>query len=139
MSFVHRFFSWFENLDAKRSLVRIPPDIKEELLAVGLHLAVATADIRTPVSTRVTATDATPQRGGAVECTVSIELSEALYDACESRGRRVRLDRGPMAVFQRMNHYLNLIPLCQKCHAVQLGPQLAITIFQRLNTSICRS
>jgi len=96
MSFFHRFFNWFESLSG--SEVRIPADICEELAAVGLHLAFATADIRAPVCSRISCTDATPQRGGAVDATVSRRLAESLYDASESRGRRVRLDHGPCHV-----------------------------------------
>ena len=96
MSFLHRFFTWFEQLTVDE--VRVPADICEELVVVGLHLAFATADIRAPVCSRISCTDATPQRGGAVDATVSKRLAEALYDASESQGRRVRLDRGPCQV-----------------------------------------
>jgi len=96
MSYLHRFFNWFESLSVTQ--VRIPADICEELTAIGLHLAFATADIRAPVCSRISCTDATPQRGGAVDATVSRRLAESLYDASESRGRRVRLEYSPFEI-----------------------------------------
>ena len=57
-----------------------------------LCLFVAVADIRSPVSTRVHCSDATPEMGGTVGARISQEGAEMLYDACESRGSYVRLD-----------------------------------------------
>ena len=96
MCFLHRFFNWLSHVKGSRA--RLPSDIKEELLVVALHLSVARADVRAPVCTRISATDATPQRGGSVETTCSSELADALYDSCEVRGRRVRLDRSPFSI-----------------------------------------
>ena len=76
--------------------VKIPADVCDELLACALSLAVASTDIRAPVCTRVTCSDATPTSLGTVESTVSRELAESLFDHAEQKGAYTRLDWGSL-------------------------------------------
>ena len=74
--------------------VKIPADVCDELLSCALSLAVASTDIRAPVWTRVTCSDAIPTALGTVESTVSRELAESLFDHAERKGAYTRLDWG---------------------------------------------
>ena len=72
--------------------IKIPADVCDELLSCALSLAVASTDIRAPVRTRVTCSNATPTALGTVESTVSRELAESLFDHAEQKGAYTRLD-----------------------------------------------
>merc|ERR1711994_974590 len=64
MSVFHRWFCWQSELLASGG-VRMPPDIREELLLASLLLGVASANIRWPFSPYLFCSDATPSSGGA--------------------------------------------------------------------------
>ena len=61
-------------------------DVRGELLTISLILFVCHANIRWPVSTRISATDATPDAGGACAATVSQGMARALCAATEEKG-----------------------------------------------------
>ena len=65
---------------------RIPAAVCDELLACSLLLACSYADLRAQVSTTISATDATPQRGGACRAVLPQKLCNALYRRGEQRG-----------------------------------------------------
>ena len=73
-------------------MVRIPPDVREELLIAALHLPLACTNIRASVSSHVTCSDATLTIAGVVESRVSRDLSLALYHHSEHKGAYTRLD-----------------------------------------------
>jgi len=86
-----RVYKWANGLHDKK-LVPLPPDIREELLIAALHLPLAQANLRAPVSTNVTCSDATLTTAGIVEALVSRDMSDALYSHCEHKGAYTRLD-----------------------------------------------
>ena len=91
MSNFGRVFRWVSRLPEK-GIAKIPWSIKQELFAAALHLPFAFSDLRSPVSTNVYYSDATPSTGGYVWGKVSRAFSEALHDMCDTRGRHARLD-----------------------------------------------
>ena len=91
MSIWQRSYKWVHSLPERR-LVRLPWLVRQEIFMAGLHLAIAVTDIRSPISTRIHFSDATPSTGGFVGATVSRKLAESLHDVCEFRGRHARLD-----------------------------------------------
>ena len=101
MSIFSRVYSWCRSL-ADDSPACLPADIRSELLAASWLLPLAETCIRWPVSSRVSATDATPSAGGAVYSHVGPDLVEALWRSTEQRGAYVRLDtravRGPASL-----------------------------------------
>ena len=58
-------------------------------------MPLAHADLRSPVCTTVTCSDATPTRTGIVSGCVSSECAKALFDHCEHKCKYTRLDWGP--------------------------------------------
>jgi len=84
-------YKWANNLHDK-VIVPLPVDIREELLIAALHLPLAQAKLRAPVSTHVTCSDATLTTAGVVQSLVSREMSDALYCHCEHKGAYTRLD-----------------------------------------------
>jgi hypothetical protein len=89
-----RAFRWTHELE-EEGLHTMPTHVVDELLCASLHLAVAYADIRAPISTRVHTADATPGSAGVTSCVVSRALAEGLFDHAEHEGRYTRLDWGP--------------------------------------------
>ena len=89
-----------------RGLVRWPPRVREELWGAALCLLVAEVDIRDMSSLLVSATDATPTRGGAVRALAHPALARVLYDFAEHRGEHVRLDASPAALALRPTHMM---------------------------------
>ena len=103
-SFVHPFshckslmsisgtaFKWVHSLE-KNVMIRIPPDVREELFIAALHLLVACTNIHAPVSSHVTCSGATLTTAGVVESRVSRDLSLALYHHSQHKGAYTRLD-----------------------------------------------
>ena len=84
-AFVHRAYKWAGTLPYGR-LVPWADDVRGELLTMSLILFVCHANIRWPVSTRISATDATPDAGGACAATVSQGMARALWAATEEKG-----------------------------------------------------
>ena len=93
MACFHRSFKWLHSL-TPRAPTKWPPDVKEELLAAALMLPLAHPRLRWELSTRVSATDATPTRGGAVACHVSPKLVKEIYRHTEHRGCYVSWEVG---------------------------------------------
>jgi len=94
MSVFARCFKWTSNAEP-HTLLRLPIDLKDELLAAAVLLPLAEADLRSPISTKVTCSDATPQGCGVVASEVSAQCAEALFRHCEHKGAYTRLDWGP--------------------------------------------
>ena len=65
---------------------RLPPGVVDELLIGSIMLASCYTNIRAPVSSTLSATDATNERGGACRCTVPHKLAHAAYRRGEQRG-----------------------------------------------------
>ena len=65
-------------------MLRVPPEVLDELTAAALVLPFACSNVRWPIDPWVTCTDATPQVGGAARAFAGSELSTALYRLCES-------------------------------------------------------
>jgi hypothetical protein len=91
MCTLSRVFAFVEHMHPQRA-ERLPVIIKEELVSAALNLMVATTNIRAPISTHITCSDATPQSAGAVACDLSLDASEALFDFGETKGTYARLD-----------------------------------------------
>ncbi len=72
--------------------VRLPADIRDELLLAVICLPRAETNVRWPISGSISATDATPSSGGAVHCQVAPIVAEAVFRTCEYKGPYVRLD-----------------------------------------------
>ena len=91
MSVFGNVYTW---LAAQRActVVRWPPEVADEVAAASFCLPLAEAHIRWPVSTRFSATDATPDAGGACHTPVPEAVADALYRTSEFRGFRARLD-----------------------------------------------
>jgi hypothetical protein len=91
MSSLGRAYNWAQNLPAHK-LSRIPHDVWQELFAGVLLLGFAHTDLRAPVSTLITSSDATPSSVGVVAAKVSRDYAEGLFDYSEQKGGYVRLD-----------------------------------------------
>ena len=66
-------------------------DAHAEIILAAVSLFIADSNIRWTVSCRITATDATPSRGGAVSALVYPTLAKALWASGEQRGRATTL------------------------------------------------
>jgi hypothetical protein len=73
-------------------LVKLPPDVLQELVFGSLLLLVAEANVQSQIDTLVSSADATPQTEGAVACRVPRRLLETLYRTCPYRWHYHRLD-----------------------------------------------
>ena len=91
LSVFHRAYKWVDQMTDGTS-AKLPPDIRDEFVAAMLSLPVAEADIRAPVSTALTCSDATPIRAGVVRGRVSQAFANDLYHASEDKGHYIRLD-----------------------------------------------
>ena len=70
---------------------KIPVGVLDELIAAALALVVSFANIRAPVSTCLSATDATVRRAGACQAFVPQRVANACYRRSEHRGEYTRL------------------------------------------------
>ena len=91
MSCFHHVFSWVDTIP-EGGVRRIPPAVQDELIAACLLLPLAGANIRWPVSVRLSATDATPTAGGGAYTTTSTEIAHTLFRFAEHKGEHSRLD-----------------------------------------------
>ena len=91
MSCFHRYYKFFNSLPPKTTSP-FPHDIRDEIASSIINLAMASSNIRWPVSTRISCTDATPNTGAAVSATVSTALAQALYQHTEFRGQHIPFD-----------------------------------------------
>ena len=71
---IYKYLAGFHDFD----IVFLPNDIKSELVLAALLLPQAYTNIRAPLDPWVSATDATPARGGSTIATVSHELVSTL-------------------------------------------------------------
>ena len=78
---------------------RLPSAAREELLVVGLCLPFACANVRRPVSARISATDASLEAGGRAATLTSPPVAQTLYRYAEHRGEHVRLDWAHSCLF----------------------------------------
>ena len=76
--------------------------VRDEVALATVFLPLAASHIRWPVSPIISATDATVDRGGAVQCEVNPQLAQRLYRMTEHRGCYVRLDRSTLEEEQLM-------------------------------------
>ena len=83
-------YTFIENMTDDVSY-SIPADVVDELLAAALFLTVAHTDVRAPVSTRISATDATVRRAGACQSFVPQKVANMFYRLSESKGEHTRL------------------------------------------------
>ena len=72
--------------------VVLPPGIKDEIGAAAFLIPLMEDDLRMPVSLFVSAIDAAPTAGGAVECRISDSLASAFWLGSEQKGSYMRLD-----------------------------------------------
>jgi hypothetical protein len=77
-------------------VVRIDADIRDELLMISVSLLFAFSDLRVPIDTIVTCTDATPDTGARVVSAVPVELAEALYRSTEVVGQHIPFGQSPL-------------------------------------------
>ena len=76
---------------SETSLSRLGDKVKDELLMSALFLVLAFTDIRAPVSTCISATDATVRRAGACQAWVPQKVANACFRTSETRGEHTRL------------------------------------------------
>ena len=72
--------------------VKIPQHVKDEMTTAALILPLASSNIRWPVSTQVSATDASSSGGGRCSTLTSKAFSKTLYRFGEKKGEYTRLD-----------------------------------------------
>ena len=88
----HRAYQFVESLPESGAWSRIPPDIRDEMVAAAGLLSLASAHIRWPVSPELSATDATTSFFGATVAPVGGKVARALFRVGEHRGEHTRLD-----------------------------------------------
>ena len=76
----------------EKGLVKIPHHICDELLQAAVVLPVATSNIRRPIISRVSATDASSKRGGRAATVTDRTFARVVARHAETRGEYVRLD-----------------------------------------------
>jgi hypothetical protein len=91
MSILQHSYVWLHQLPLKGP-VKWNYIVRDELLSAVFMFPFAQSNIRWPISTVLSATDATPLRGGGATSCISVALAEDLYRASEFRGEHVRLD-----------------------------------------------
>ena len=91
MSALHHIYAFIESLSDDQ-IVPLPHSIADELLACAMLLPCAVARIGDPISNVISATDATPVRGGTCRATTTPVIAKSLYRLCEMRGEHGRLD-----------------------------------------------
>ena len=83
-------FVFVESMSESK-LTRVGDKVKDELVLSALFMVVAFTDIRAPVSTCVSATDATVRRAGACQTWVLQKVANACFRKSETRGEHTRL------------------------------------------------
>ena len=91
MAIFHHTYLFIEQLP-ETGIKRIPWYVKDELTSAALLLPFAEANIRTPVSVQISATDASSKMGGRASTITSRAMSKLLYRFAEKRGEHTRLD-----------------------------------------------
>ena len=91
MCLLQKVYIWVEKMREKRTC-KMPIKVYEELLCLALTLPLCFANIRRPVSCRVSATDASLDGGGRA-CTITTPgIAQTLYRYAVHKGEAVRLD-----------------------------------------------
>ena len=91
MSVFHHIYLYVEKL-AEGKLVRLPHHIRDEILTASLLLPMASSNIRWPVSTQISASDASLLAGGRAATLTSKSFAKVLYRFGEKRGEYCKLD-----------------------------------------------
>ena len=80
-----RCYRWVAALPPRR-VAKLPADIADEIMAALLHLPLAVSDLRSPVSSHIYCSDATPSTAGSASAVTSQSAAEALYCHAEHKG-----------------------------------------------------
>ena len=91
MSLFHHAYIFIEKLP-DTGVRKLPAYVKDELLCALLVLPLAEANVRSPVSTQISATDASSKMGGRASTLTSKSLAKTLYRFSEKKGEHTRLD-----------------------------------------------
>ena len=91
MCLLQEVYIWVEKMPEKLPC-KMPKTVREELLCLALTLPLCHANIRRPVSCRVSATDASLDGGGRACTLTTPEISQTLYRYAVHKGEAVRLD-----------------------------------------------
>ena len=91
LSLLSEILGFTQNMKEQKQQRR-PAFVIDEILLCAALLPLAESDIRNPVSTNMSATDATPVRAGRCQATIPGEIARALYRHAERRGEHGRLD-----------------------------------------------
>ena len=90
LSLLHRTHKWLRSLSYGQTC-RWASDVHDELRICALTLLICESHVKWPIETRISATDATPSRGGSCYTIVSQKLAQALYETSEQKGASVTL------------------------------------------------
>ena len=91
MATFHHIYVYIEKMP-EHDICRMPVFVKDELITALLLLPLAETNVRSPVSTRISATDASSLRGGRASTITSKALAKTLYRFGEQKGEHTRLD-----------------------------------------------
>ncbi len=91
MSIFNHVYKFIERVPEGHS-VKLPQHIKDELITSVLLLPLASSSVRWPVSTQVSATDASSVAGGRAATLTTGAFSKTLFRFGEKRGEYTRLD-----------------------------------------------
>ena len=91
----HRYYKWIDGFLMISGFLgkKKADDIKDELLIASLLMGPCYSNIRWPIDTDISFTDATPSSGGAVKACVSKRLAQDMFRSVETKGAHVRLER----------------------------------------------
>lgn len=91
MSIFNHVYLFIEKMP-ESGIKRLPHHIRDEIACAVLLLPFAQSNIRTPVSVRLAATDASSKKGGRASCLTSKAFAKTLYRFAETKGEHCRLD-----------------------------------------------
>ena len=91
MSIFNHVYLFIERMP-ETGIRRLPHHIRDEIASAVLLLPCAQSNIRTPVSVRLAATDASSKKGGRASCLTSKAFAKTLYRFAETKGEHCRLD-----------------------------------------------
>ncbi len=97
MCIFHHIYHHIEKLPEGK-IAKLPQHIRDELLCATLLLPLAGTNARWPVSTQVSATDASSTGGGRAATLTSRPFAKVLFRFGEKRGEYCRLDWGKSAI-----------------------------------------
>ncbi len=91
MSLFHHTYLYIEKLP-EGSVVKLPTYVCDELVTAMIMLPLAEANVRSPISVQIAATDASSKMGGRASTLTTRSLAKLLYRCAESKGEHTRLD-----------------------------------------------